>query len=104
MTDQAILPLPCALEREFTQAKAGTLGRLGRALELALEALSPLDASASNREHLLDEASLALWHFVVQRETCGLHDFACVLRDYRVPREVAARMGAIPLRSTTQFA
>jgi hypothetical protein len=98
MTDQAILQLPCALEREFAQEKAATLGRLGRALELAVEALSQLDASASNREHFLDEASLALWHFVIQREACGLRDFACVLRDYRVPREVAARMGAIPPR------
>jgi dihydrofolate reductase len=37
-----------------------------------------------------------LWHFVVQREACGLRDFAYVVRDYRVPREVAARMGAMP--------
>ena len=102
MTDKGILQLPAALEREFAQEKAATLGRLGRALELAVEALSRFDGNASNRERLLDEASLALWHFVIQRETCGLHDFACVLRDYRVPREVAARMGAIPPRFPTQ--
>jgi hypothetical protein len=29
-------------------------------------------------------------------EACGLRDFACVVRDYRVPREVAARMGVMP--------
>ena len=42
------------------------------------------------------EASDALWHFVVQREACGLRDLRYVLRDYRVPSEVAARMGALP--------
>jgi hypothetical protein len=33
---------------------------------------------------------------VVQREACGLRDMGFVLRDYRVPAEVAARMGAWP--------
>jgi hypothetical protein len=94
--DQGILQLPAAVEREFAQEKATTLGRLGRALELALLALSQVDAVGKDRERLLDEASLALWHFVVQREACGLRDFTYVLRDYRVPPEVAARMGAIP--------
>jgi hypothetical protein len=32
----------------------------------------------------------------VQREACGLRDLRYVLRDYRVPREIAARMGALP--------
>jgi hypothetical protein len=41
------------------------------------------------------EASVALWHFIVQREACGLRDMRYVLRDYRVPPEVAARMGAL---------
>src|SRR5262249_62425143 len=45
---------------------------------------------------LVAEASAALWHFVVQREACGLRDLRYVLRDYRVPNEVAARMGALP--------
>ncbi len=39
---------------------------------------------------------MALWHFVVQREACGLRDMRYVLRDYRVPPEVAARMGVMP--------
>jgi len=48
------------------------------------------------RASLVAEASVALWHFVVQREACGLRDIRYVLRDYRVPPEVAARMGALP--------
>lgn len=94
------------LNYEFAQEKASALGRLGRALESALEALARFDAgdqrdtpSAEGRQlraALVAEASDALWHFVVQREACGLRDLRYVLRDYRVPSEVAARMGALP--------
>jgi hypothetical protein len=98
------------LEHEFAQEMATALGRLGRALEAALAALADFDAkhprgkadSALDRDAraaLVAEASLALWHFVVQREACGLRDMRHVLRDYRVPREVAARMGVLPHRA-----
>jgi len=53
------------------------------------------------RASLVAEASRALWLFVVQREACGLRDLRYVLRDYRVPHEVAARMGALPHESHT---
>jgi hypothetical protein len=95
------------LEHEFAQEKASALGRLGRALERALTALADFDAAhprapersaeeRSARAALVADAGLALWHFVVQREACGLRDMRYVLRDYRVPPEVAARMGAMP--------
>jgi hypothetical protein len=94
------------LEHEFIQEKASALGRLGRALESSLAALAAFDegrpreaACAQSRQQrtaLVREASIALWHFVVQREACGLRDLRYVLRDYRVPREVAAQMGALP--------
>src|SRR5262245_23278926 len=94
------------LAEEFRQEKVSALGRLGRALEARLAALAQFDAGSSDaasgvesrqlRAPLVAEASVALWHFVVQREACGLRDLRYVLRDYRVPREVAARMGALP--------
>jgi hypothetical protein len=94
------------LNEEFAQEKASALGRLGRALEAALAALARFDAGEQRetshadarqlRATLVAEASDALWHFVVQREACGLRDLRYVLRDYRVPSEVAARMGALP--------
>ena len=93
------------LADEFLQEKASALGRAGRALEASLAALAAFDAGHSQassaaecrqrRASLVAVASLALWHFVVQREACGLRDLHCVLRDYRVPHEVYARMGAI---------
>ena len=93
------------LEHEFAQEKASALGRLGRALEAAIASLARFDAEERRdvapgqggqlRAALVAEASVALWHFVVQREACGLRDMRHVLRDYRVPPEVAARMGAL---------
>jgi len=93
------------LADEFIQEKVSALGRLGRALEASLAALAAFDAGgwqASSpaeyrqmRASLVAEASIALWHFVVQREACGMRDLRYVLRDYRIPHEVSARMGAI---------
>jgi cation diffusion facilitator CzcD-associated flavoprotein CzcO len=93
-----------ALDYEIAQEKASTLGRLGRALEAALAALTAFDAQ--EREHtpeirherrdLVAEAGHALWLFVVQREALGLRDTRQLMRDYRVPAEVQARMGLRP--------
>ena len=93
------------LADEFIQEKVSALGRLGRALEASLAALAEFDAGGCQvssaaeyrqmRASLVAEASIALWHFVVQREACGMRDLRYVLRDYRIPHEVSARMGAI---------
>jgi plasmid stabilization system protein ParE len=92
------------LDYEIAQEQASALGRLGRALEAALAALSNHDgrggdarnqpAAGLERERLLRDASAALWCFVVQREACGLRDQKTIMRDYGVPREVQNRMGA----------
>ncbi len=112
MADRSARPSSVKLlEQEFAQERAAALGRVGRALEAALSALAELDNSRSEQEFsrprrdkrsaLVEQASVALWHFVVQREACGLPDMRQVLRDYRVPAEVAARMGAMPSSPST---
>jgi hypothetical protein len=87
-----------ALDYEIAQERASALGRLGRALEAALAALSDYDNRNGERDaaraRLVQDASDALWYFMVQREACGLHDPRPVLRHYGVPAEVYARMGA----------
>jgi hypothetical protein len=93
-----------ALHLEILQEQAVSLGRLGRQLEAALAALRYFDAQDNpgrpgEREALVVEAGTTLWYFVVQREACGLRDSARVLEDYRVPREVRARMGVLPSRA-----
>ena len=93
------------LDYEIAQEQAFTLGRLGRQLEAALAALTAFDAAragepdataANTRTALVAEAGVALWYFIVQRESLGLRDSARVLRDYRVPKDVYASMGAFP--------
>lgn len=97
-----------ALDYEIAQEMASALGRLGHALELALQALARFDEAhpretlqadeRETRRTLVAEAGVALWHFVVQREACGLRDTRQVMRDYRVPLDVQHRMGAAPGR------
>jgi hypothetical protein len=93
-----------ALDYEIAQEMASALGRLGRALERALRVLAEFDGAwpsgtrmtaeaRDKRRKLIAEASRALWHFMVQREACGLRDGREVLRDYAVPPEVRDRMG-----------
>jgi hypothetical protein len=91
-----------ALDYEIAQEQASALGRLGRALEAALAALSDYDNRSGERDaaraQLVQDASDALWYFMVQREACGLRDPRPVLRHYGVPAEVYARMGAFGRR------
>jgi Family of unknown function (DUF6665) len=102
-----------ALDYELAQEMAAALGRLGRRLERALQALAQFDAAqfdAANvadpgerrreRSALLAEAGEALWLFVVQREACGLRDARQLMRDYKVPPEVQYRMGISVGRAT----
>ena len=98
-----------ALDYEIAQEKASTLGRLGRALEAALAALRDFDAEARElspeaRRELVGQAGDALWLFVVQRESLGLRDARQLMRDYRVPAEVQARMGVLPAKAGAKSA
>jgi hypothetical protein len=95
------------LDYEIAQEQASALGRLGRALEAALMALANHERSmqaelgaaiAATRARLVQDASEALWRYIVQREACGLRDPKPVIRDYRVPAEVFNRMGAFSRR------
>jgi hypothetical protein len=93
-----------ALKHEIIAEQASALGRLGRGLEAALQALRdydteytvPQDPDKQRRAELVGEAGHALWMFVVQREACGLRDSRAVMRDYAVPPEVQVRMGLLP--------
>lgn len=96
-----------ALDYEIVQEQAAALGRIGRALEAALAALSSYDcahperhegaarapSAASARSRLVQDASDALWCLIIQREACGLRDVQLVVREYGVPAEVQNQMG-----------
>ena len=94
------------LDYEIAQEAASALGRHGRALEAALKNLADFDATdpqqrtsdRTARPTLVATAAQALWHFIVQREACGLRDAGMVVRMYRVPAEVQDQMGVFPPR------
>jgi hypothetical protein len=95
------------LEYEIRQEQAATIGRLARELRDALDGLDTFNrraisgkTAANSRDHpqrarLVDAAAYALWNFVVQRECSGFRGTEEVLKDYAVPVEVRAKMGAI---------
>jgi hypothetical protein len=97
------------LEYEIRQEQAATIGRLARELRDALNALDAFNRRASScktaadsrdpqRARLVDAAAYALWNFVVQRECSGFRETEQVLKDYAVPVEVRAKMGAVRFR------
>jgi hypothetical protein len=87
------------LQHEIREEQAATIGRLGRELRDALDALHSFDGLESGRDsqraRLVDAAGYALWNFVVQRDCSGLRFTEQVLEDYAVPAEVRARMGVM---------
>jgi plasmid stabilization system protein ParE len=91
-----------ALDYEVAQEQAAALGRAGRTLEAALEALREHDRDGPTaegiRRKLVAQAGDALWCFIIQRECCGLRDPRAVMRDYQVPQEVQNRMGVFRSR------
>ena len=102
-TDRA-QPVVDTLQAEIFEEKAATLARLTRAFEDALARWRSVEAEAEaqrgntverHRQHAFDAAARALWHFVVQREACGLRNTEAVLREYQVPAALRLRMGAV---------
>ncbi len=94
-------PIVNTLDAEILEEKAATLARLTRTFEAALAAWRAAEQEADvgreaseRRRRLFDEAAEALWHFVVQREVCGLRNTEAVMREYRVPVALRLRMGA----------
>ncbi len=85
------------LDYEMMEERAAALGRTGRALEKALRDLKEPEAetglSASERETLLQNAADRAWALFIQYELCGLSSQHDLVRRYRIPGEVLARVG-----------
>ena len=88
------------LEQEFIGERANALGRVARRMERALAALREFGRAEgeqghdrAGREELVAAAGEAVWCYLVQRESLGLHRNEEALRSYEVPDEVRLRMG-----------
>ncbi|MBI4920343.1 MAG: hypothetical protein HY834_01215 [Devosia nanyangense] len=86
------------LESELLAEKAASLGHHGRLVEKAMAALRAFDAApgeAEERKRLVRKAAHEVWAFFVQRELCGFRDQKEAIKQYGIPGEVLARLGAI---------
>jgi hypothetical protein len=81
-----------AVEAEIRGEKAAALGDAARRVETALAALRQ---GGDERERLLDDASDAVWGFLIQRELMGLRDREDIIAYYDIPREVLNRTGIV---------
>jgi hypothetical protein len=86
------------LQHDMLGEMASSLGHHGRLVEQAMAALKAFDAApgkAEDRARLVRRAARAVWAFLVQREICGFRDNKDVVRQYGIPAEVLARLGAV---------
>lgn len=84
-----------ALGHEIAQEQATSLGRAGRRVE---ETLARLAADEGHdpyaRRALVQDAADAVYAYFIQRELIGLRRHHDVIREYRIPNAVLARLGA----------
>lgn len=83
---------PGILDHEIAGEKASALGRAGEQVEKALARLEA--APAADREDLTKAAARAVYAYFIQRELCGMRRHQEVIREYRIPPAVLARLGA----------
>jgi hypothetical protein len=87
------------LDYEMMEERAAALGEAGRALERALRDLHAHDTgnrkedSAATREAFLQNAADRAWALFIQFELCGLSSQRKLVKRYRIPGEVLARVG-----------
>jgi len=82
------------LGHELRAEQAASLGYAGRKVEASLAALKAHEGPAETRAALLQAAAQAVHAYFIQRELIGLRNTAQTIRDYGIPNEVLARLGA----------
>ena len=90
-------PTLLALDYELQAEKADALGRAGRRVELALEAVRQAKEQGADADvlgALIEKAADLVWAFFIQREICGFRSQAEAVERYQIPRNVLIRVGA----------
>jgi len=82
------------LDYELMAEKAASLGRAGYYAEQYLGRLRDYDGDAEGRAALLRKTAEAVYAWFIQRELCGLRRHDSLIREYAIPKEVLARLGA----------
>ena len=82
------------LDHELAGEMATSLGRAGRRVAETLAALGAHPARDEARITLRRAAADAVHAYFIQRELVGLRSHRDAIRDYAIPDEVLARLGA----------
>jgi hypothetical protein len=82
------------LDHEIAGEKAAALGRAGERVERSLAALKAHEGDDGERTRLLKAAAEAVYAYFIQRELCGMRRHQGVIREYQIPNQVLARLGA----------
>ena len=82
------------LGHELRAEQAASLGHAGRKVEATLSALRAHQGNGEERVALVAAAAQAVYAYFIQRELIGLRNTAQTVRDYGIPGEVLARLGA----------
>jgi NADPH-dependent curcumin reductase CurA len=82
------------LDYELAGEMAASLGRAGNRVASAMAALNAHNARDAERVLLVKAAAGAVHAYFIQRELIGLRRHHDAIRDYGIPEEVLARLGA----------
>ncbi|MGD9915994.1 MAG: DUF6665 family protein [Rhizobiaceae bacterium] len=82
------------IEYEMMGEKASALGRAGQRAEAALISLRSYEGEPAGRAAVLKSAADAVYAYFIQRELCGFRRHQDIIREYAIPNEVLARLGA----------
>lgn len=82
------------LDYELAGEMASSLGRAGDRVEKAMAALNAHEVRDAERVPLVKAAAEAVHAYFIQRELIGLRRHQDAIRDYGIPAEVLARLGA----------
>lgn len=82
------------LGHEILAEKASALGRAGKQVEASLAILRTHGRDSDGRTAALKNAAEAVYAYFIQRELCGFRRHQDVIREYAIPNEVLARLGA----------
>lgn len=82
------------LDYELAGEMASSLGRAGDRVARAMAALNAHQTRDAERALLVKAAAAAVHAYFIQRELIGLRRHHDAIRDYGIPGEVLARLGA----------
>ncbi|HTV67805.1 MAG TPA: DUF6665 family protein [Rhizobiaceae bacterium] len=82
------------LEYEMMAEKASSLGRAGHKVEQVMAELKAFDGGPEARLPIVKRAAEAVYAYFIQRELCGFRRHNEIIREYQIPNEVLARLGA----------